>query len=256
MCPGRPVASTVPDSRAAFFPPPSIDLRIGHFAVLSTHRDHRWRRPLALPPVREVGCILNAPRWTPNCVREGVFFSNCLFEKASGESTSFKWFLTVCLVFWIIDLRCCGKGLLGRRNQVGRIKERSDAAPARRLTMPQQRCAWSGVLLSHCNLSARWSFCKRVFVSGGSDDFSRKRLPHSLPTSPENRRCCDPMRVAAMIFRNRFTTPNQRRRKIVGVALATRGSQPNKPPPEARPCATIVRAPSVATRTGTPSSSA
>ena len=202
-----------------------------------------------------MGCISNAPRWTPNCVREGVFFSNCLFGKVRGESTSFKWFLTACLVFWIIDSAYYGKGLVGRRSQVGRIKERSDAAPARRLTMPQQRCAWSGVLLSHCNLSARWSFCKRVFVSGGSDDFSRKRLPHSLPTSPENRRCCDPMRVAAMIFRNRFTTPNQPRRKIVGVALATRGLRQHKPPPVARPRATIARAPSVATRTGTTRSS-
>ena len=73
-----------------------------------------WRRPLALPPVREVGCISNAPRWTPNCVREGVFFSKLVFEKAWGEDTSFKWFLAVCLVLWSIDLVRCGKGLVGR----------------------------------------------------------------------------------------------------------------------------------------------
>ena len=63
-----------------------------------------WRCHWALPPVREVGCISNAPRWTPNCVREGTFFSKFVFGKVQGESTSFKWFLTGCLVFWIIDL--------------------------------------------------------------------------------------------------------------------------------------------------------
>ena len=42
--------------------------------------------------------------------------------------------------------RGCNK--LERTNsQVGRIQERSDAAPATRLTMPEQRFAWSGLLL-------------------------------------------------------------------------------------------------------------
>jgi hypothetical protein len=88
------------------------------------------------------------------------------------------------------------------------------------------RCATGGIYASHCNLTTRWFFCKRVFVSGGSDDFSRKR----------------------------FLTPNQHHRKIVGVALATRGLQPNQPPPVARPRATIARAPFVTTRTGATSS--
>ena len=68
---------------------------------------------------------------------------------------------------------------------VGRIKERSDAAPARKLSLPQQRCAWCGLLLTACLVF--WSIDKVWIPPGAAGlfyDVQRANLRITLqPTS-------------------------------------------------------------------------